>query len=129
MAARLVVIVLPEAETGRLEEILPQHSRRFWRETVPGGQEKFSCIIQQRYTERLLDELGQAFGAVPAFTAYVSQIEAVLPPVKETLATELPGSSNLPPSTRLERFFSRDRNSTDELYDDIDDSIHIRPSY
>jgi uncharacterized hydrophobic protein (TIGR00271 family) len=129
MAARLVVILLPEVETGRLEEILPHHSRRHWRESAAGGQEKFSCIVQQRYTERLLDELEQAFGALPTFTAYVSQIEAVLPPVKETQATELPASSALPPSTRLERFFSRDRNSTDELYDDIDESLHIRPSY
>ncbi|MBW8295730.1 TIGR00341 family protein [Sphingopyxis sp.] len=129
MAARLVVIFLPEAETGRLEEILPRHSRRHWRATVAGGQEKFSCIVQQRYTERLLDELELAFGALPTFTAYVSQIEAVLPPVKETLATELSGLGDLPHITALERFFSRDRNSTDELYDDIDESLHIRPSY
>jgi uncharacterized hydrophobic protein (TIGR00271 family) len=129
MAARLVVIVLPDVEVARLEEILPHHSRRHWRETVPGGQEKFSSIVQQRYTGRLLDELEQAFGSVPTFTAYVSQIEAVLPPIKETQATELPISSDLPPSTRLERFFSRDRNSTDELYDDIDESLHVRPSY
>lgn len=129
MAVRLVVIVVPDAETGRLEQILPHHSRRYWRETVAGGQEKFSCVVQQRYTERLLDELEQAFAGVPTFTAYVSEIEAVLPPLKETLATELPRSNDVPPSTRLERFFSRDRNSTDELYDDIDESLHIRPSY
>ena len=60
MAARLVEIFLPDDEVGRLMEILPRHCRRFWRETVPGGQEKFSCIIQQRYTERLLDELDGA---------------------------------------------------------------------
>ena len=129
MAARLVVIFLPEVETGRLEDILRLHSRRYWRETVPGGQEKFSCVVQQRYTERLLDALQLAFGAVPTFTAYVSQIEAVLPRVEETVATELPASSGLPAPTRLERFFSRDRNSTDELYDDIDESLHIRPSF
>lgn len=129
MAARLVVIFLPEGETGRLQEILPLHSSRYWRETVPGGQEKFSCIVQQRYTERLLDELEQAFSTAPTFTAYVSQIDAVLPPVEETVATELPGSSGLPPPTRLERFFSRDRNSTDKLYDDIDEGLHVRPSY
>lgn len=29
----------------------------------------------------------------------------------------------------MERFFSRDRNSTEELYDDIDQSLHLRPSY
>ncbi len=31
--------------------------------------------------------------------------------------------------TAIERFFSRDRISTDELYDDIEESLHITPSY
>ncbi|MFA7585639.1 MAG: TIGR00341 family protein [Novosphingobium sp.] len=129
MAARLVQIFIPETETARLEEILPHHSRRFWREAVPGGQEKYSCIVQQRYTERLLDELEQTFGPAPGFTAYVLQLEAVSPPVVETVATELLETGDLSPPTALERFFSRDRISTDELYDDIEESLRIRPSY
>lgn len=88
MAIRLVVIFLPEVEAGRLEQILPLHSRWHWRETVPGGQQKFSCIVQQRYTERLLDDQDQSFGANPSFTAYVALIEAVIPPIKETAITE-----------------------------------------
>lgn len=129
MSARIVQIFLPENEIGRLEEILPRHARRFWREAVPGGQEKYSCIVQQRYTERLLEELDAAFALVPTFTAYVAQLEAVLPPVEETPDTELPLETDLPPPTALERFFSRDRLSTDELYDDIEESLHVRPSY
>ena len=129
MSARIVQIFLPENEIGRLEEILPRHARRFWREAVPGGQEKYSCIVQQRYTERLLEELDAAFTSVPTFTAYVAQLEAVLPPVEETPDTELPLETDLPPPTALERFFSRDRLSTDELYDDIEESLHVRPSY
>jgi uncharacterized hydrophobic protein (TIGR00341 family) len=129
MAARLVVILIPDVETERLEQILRLYSRRYWRETVPGRQEKFSCIAQQRYTGRLLEQLERAFAAIPTFTVYVSNIEAVFPPVKETVATELPGAGNLPPPTRLERFFSRDRNSTDEIFDDIDESLHVRPTY
>jgi hypothetical protein len=39
MSTRLVEIFLPEAGIARLEEILPHHCRRFWRETVLGGQE------------------------------------------------------------------------------------------
>ncbi len=129
MSARLIEIYLPEAEIGRLEELLPRHCRRFWREAVPGDQEKYSCIVQQRYTERLLNDLNAAFETVPAFTAYVAELEAVLPPIEETVATELNHPDALPPPTRLERFFSRDRISTDELYDDIEESLHIRPSY
>ncbi|MBE5073062.1 TIGR00341 family protein [Erythrobacteraceae bacterium E2-1 Yellow Sea] len=129
MSARLVQIYLPETHISLLEEILPLHSRRFWRETVPGGQEKYCCIVQQRYTERLLQDLEQAFTAAPSFTAIVERLEAVVPPVEETAETELPARSEVPPPTALERFFSRDRLSTDELYDDIEESLHIRPSY
>lgn len=129
MSARIVQIYLPEERVKELEAILPRHTRRFWRETVPGEQEKYTCIVQQRYTERLLAELDSAFGDLSSFTAHVARLEAVLPPVEETTATELVQSSDLPPPTRLERFFSRDRLSTDELYDDIEESLHVRPSY
>ncbi|WP_427968939.1 TIGR00341 family protein [Altererythrobacter sp.] len=129
MSARIVQIYLPESEIARLEDILPRHSRRYWREAVPGGQEKYCCIVQQRYTERLLDELEDAFASVPTFTAFVEQLEAVLPLIEETPATELPLPEDLSPPSAIERFFSRDRLSTDELYDDIEESLHIRPSY
>lgn len=129
MSARLVQIYLPEDQIERLETILPHHTRRFWRETVPGAQEKYTCIVQQRYTERLLTDLDDAFVAVPSFTAHVAKLEAVLPAVEESPATELPLTTDLAPPTWLERFFSRDRLSTDELYDDIAESLHIRPSF
>ena len=129
MSARIVQIFLPESEIGQLETILPRHTRRFWRENVPGEQEKYSCIVQQRYTERLIVDLDEAFGQIPSFTAYVAELEAVLPALQENADTELPLSSDLPPPSWLERFFSRDRLSTDELYDDIEDSLRLRPSY
>ncbi|WP_394730144.1 TIGR00341 family protein [Altererythrobacter sp. GH1-8] len=129
MSARLVHIYLPDSQIGRLEEILPRHTRRYWRETVPGGQEKYSCIVQQRYTERLLEELENAFDALDSFTVCVMKLEAVMPPVHETSDTELLLDRDLPPPNALERFFSRDRLSTDELYEDIEESIHVRPSY
>lgn len=129
MSARLVQIYLPESQIERLEDILPRHTRRYWRETVPGGQEKFTCVVQQRYTERLLADLDSAFALIPTFTAFVSQLEAVAPPVEEAPDTELPLNTELPPPTSLERFFSRDRLSTDELYDDIHESLNVRPSY
>lgn len=129
MSARLVEIFLPESGIERLETILPRHSRRYWREVVPGGQEKYSCIVQQRYTERLLDELEGAFSAIPEFTCYVSRLEAILPTVEQTPETELPDGDDLSPPTALERFFTRDRISTDELYDDLEETLYIRPAY
>lgn len=129
MSARLVQIFLPDELVDSLEEILRRHTRRFWREPVPDGQEKYSCLVQQRYTERLLEELEMKFGSVPSFTTYVVQLEATVPRVAETAETELRLDSDLPPPTALERFFSRDRLSTDELYDDIEESLHVRPTY
>ena len=129
MSARLVQIFLPEDRISELEQVLPRHARRFWREAIPGGQEKYGCIVQQRYTERLLDELDAAFDSDPDFTVYVQELEAVLPSVEESPETELPLENDLPPPTKLERFFSRDRLSTDELYDDIEESLHLKPSY
>ncbi|MFL0357219.1 TIGR00341 family protein [Erythrobacter sp. GH1-10] len=129
MSARLVQIYLPESHIVRVEDILPRHSRRFWRETIPGGQEKYSCIVQQRYTERLLDELETELGSVEGFLLTVQQLEAAFPTIEETAETELRLHTDLPPPNALERFFSRDRLSTDEINDDIDESLHIRPSY
>ncbi|MCJ8191178.1 TIGR00341 family protein [Sphingomicrobium aestuariivivum] len=129
MTARIVEIYLPEAEAPALEAVLARHSRRFWREVVPGPLEKYSCIVQQRYTERLLDELEARFGALPDFTAHVARLEAVLPSVEENAASALPLDPDLRPPTALERFFSRDRLSTDELYADIRESLRLRPAY
>ncbi|MDC8753183.1 TIGR00341 family protein [Erythrobacter sp. sf7] len=129
MTARLVEIFLPESAIGTLEGILAKHSRRFWRESVPGGMEKYTCLVQQRYTERLLDDLTAEFGNEPRFLAQVSELEAVIPPVLETPDTALPADPHLPPPTAIERFFSRDRISTSELYEDIEDSLRITPSF
>lgn len=129
MAARKVQIYLPEERIRQLETILARHSRRFWRETVPGGQEKYTCLVQQRYTERLLDDLEKNFLGVPGFTAHVELLEAVIPSIEETPASELPLDDGLPPPSALERFFSRDRLSTDEIYDDIRESLELSPAY
>ncbi len=129
MSARRVEIYLPEDRLMELESILARHCRRFWREAVPGAHEKYTAIVQQRYTERLLEDLEATFAQVPRFSAQVMSLEAVIPALEETAETELPLDTDLPPPTALERFFSRDRLSTDELYDDIEESLHIRPSY
>ncbi len=128
MSARIVDIIVPDHEVAKVREVIARHCRRFWQETVPDGREKFSCIVQPRYVERLLAELDQNFAATEGFSTTVAALEAVLPPLEETPETALPGP-DLPPPTRLEAFFSRDRISTDEIFDDIAESIAIRPSY
>ncbi|WP_284125814.1 TIGR00341 family protein [Parerythrobacter aestuarii] len=129
MGAQKVEIFLPENEFIRLEEIVARHCRRFWREDVPGENEKLTCLVQQRYTARLLDELEDAFGTVPSLSVVVSRVEAAIPPVIEDADTVIPEPGRLRPRTALERWFSRDRLSTDELYDDVEESLRLRPSY
>ena len=127
MSARLVDILVPDARAAEVEAVIAGHCRRFWRVNVPGKQEQYSCIVQRRYVERFLKELDERFGALPGFEAVVIQTEALVPALEETRATALP--EGLPPPSRMEAFFSRDRISTDELYDDIALSLELNPAY
>lgn len=129
MSTRLVQIIVPDAAIELTRALVSKHCRRYWQEPVPDDREKFSCIVQQRYVERLLSALNAQFGAVPEFCAVVIALEAALPTLNESPATVLSETPGLAPPTRLESFFSRDRISTDELYDDIAESVEIRPAY
>jgi uncharacterized hydrophobic protein (TIGR00341 family) len=129
MTAKLVAIFVSDSDATQLEGIIQKHSRRYWREVVDGQNEKYSCIVQQRYVERLIVELNDTFGENENFLAYVSSLNTVIPRIRETVAAELPVPSRLKAPTWLERFFSRDRVSTDELYDDIEESLRIRPTF
>lgn len=129
MSTRLVQVIVPDAMIEATRVLVSKHCRRYWQEQVPDGREKFSCIVQKRYVERLLAELDAHFGALPAFVAVVIALEAVLPTLDESPATVMAEFPDLPAPSRLESFFSRDRISTDELYDDIAESIEIRPVY
>lgn len=128
MSAKLVSVIVADGDVGAAQEVIARHCRRFWQEPVPGRREKFSCVVQPRYVERLLDELDARFSTSTGFSATVAALEAVLPSIEETLETALPLDEQVPP-TRLEAFFSRDRISTDEIFDDIEESLAIRPAY
>ena len=59
----------------------------------------------------------------------VLQVEAVLPEIPE-LEDLAPGQAGKrKPPSKLEAFFTRDRISTNELYDDIEPSLALRPNY
>lgn len=129
MTGKRVEIFLPESEFPRLEAMVALHSRRFWRENIPGEQEKLTALVQQRYLERLIADLETTFGDFPGFTLLVSPVEASVPPLHEDDASVLPEPGRARPRNGLERWFTRDRLSTDELYDDIEDSLQLRPAY
>lgn len=129
MSARLVEIIIPDAQVPRAKSIIGKHCSRFWQEAVPGDLEKFSCVVARRSIELLIAKLDQAFGDVAGFSVLVLQVEAVLPELPELVdIAPLPSGAQKPPS-KLEVFFTRDRISTNELYDDIEVSLQLRPNY
>ncbi|HSM54198.1 MAG TPA: TIGR00341 family protein [Erythrobacter sp.] len=128
MSAQRIEIFLPESEIARLEQVVARHCRRFWRETVPGRSEKLTCLVQRRYTERLINDVEATFANEPSLMVIVSDIAASIPALAEDAASAMP-VEDAPPPTALERWFSRDRLSTDELYDDLDESLRLQPNF
>ncbi|MCM8557449.1 TIGR00341 family protein [Sphingomicrobium sediminis] len=127
MHARLVEILVPDELTISVEALLSAHGERYWRAASPGPREQFACLVAAPELERLLDELEAEFVGVEGFEVIVLETEAVIPTLtRPRLAS---GGSAVKPSTAIEAFFSRDRLSTDELYDDIGPSIALRPAY
>lgn len=128
MSAQRIEIFLSESEIARLEQVVARHCRRLWRESVPGEIEKLTCLVQRRYTERLIEDVEKTFIGNPSLMVIVSDIAASIPAVAEDAASALP-VDDAPPPNALERWFSRDRLSTDELYEDLDDSLRVQPNY
>ncbi|MGE3143083.1 MAG: TIGR00341 family protein [Hyphomonadaceae bacterium] len=129
MAARLVMVFAPDSETALAGEIARRYARRVWVRPVQGATESVLCVVQGRYLERLLKEFDAAFSAIDTFNVIVLPIEALVPPLRETIESSLPIDQRQRPQSRLEAFFSRDRLSTDELYEDIEDNVRLSPSF
>ena len=128
MSARLVEVIVADPEVREARELLSTLSYRLWQESVPDGREKFSCIVLQQNVEPLLKRLNDRFGAAPQFSAIVLELEAVVPTVIEPGLAPV-GDPEPRPQTALERFLSRDRRSTDEIYDDIVDALAVTPLF
>tara|TARA_R110001599_G_scaffold7283_5_gene35831 strand:+ start:6881 stop:7948 length:1068 start_codon:yes stop_codon:yes gene_type:complete len=129
MSARLVEVITPDAEISRTKSIIQKHCSRFWQEPVPDGLEKFSCVVASRTIEPLVAELAGVLKDIAGFSVLVLQVEAVLPEIPELEELAPSPSGDRKPPSRLEAFFTRDRISTNELYDDIEASLELRPNY
>ncbi len=129
MSARLVKIIIPDSEILRTKAIIRKHCSRFWQETVPDGLEKFSCVVPSRFIEPLIAELDENFRDIAGFSVLVQRVEAVLPEIPELETISFSRSGEQKPPSKLEAFFTRDRISTNELYDDIEASLKLRPNY
>ncbi|MEZ5939682.1 MAG: TIGR00341 family protein [Hyphomonadaceae bacterium] len=127
MSVRLVEVVVADRHVPRVRDLLAPRSVRLWQESVPSGQEKFSSIVLAHEVEPLLRELDNAFKAGSEMSAVVIEVEALVP--SEELAPPPPVDAPQRPPTALERFFSRDRRSTDEIYSDVADAVAINPQF
>jgi uncharacterized hydrophobic protein (TIGR00341 family) len=129
MSARLVEIIVPDGDVPLAKQTIAAHCSRFWQEPVPDGLEKFSCVVPGRSIESLIAELDGKFNGIDGFSVLVLQVEAILPeiPELEEITPSLAGDRK--PPSKLEIFFTRDRISTNELYDDIEASLELRPNY
>lgn len=129
MSLRLVEVIVSDAQTEPARTLLAPYCARLWQESVPDGREKFSCVVRPRHVEEVLAHLHDRFADTPGFSALVQRLDALLPPL---IASE--NSAPLQPTTRrpptpLERFLSRERMSTDEIYDDVVDAVAVTPTY
>ncbi len=129
MSARLVEIIVPDASVAQAKAVIAKHCSRFWQEPVPDGLEKYSCVVPSRSIETLIAELDENFRGTEGFSVLVLQVEAVLPEIPELQDIAPSTAGNRKPPTKLEAFFTRDRISTNELYDDIEASLELRPNY
>ncbi len=125
MSARLVELIVQPADVGAATAAMARHCRRFWPDTLADGPVRFSGVIAARHVERLLDDVATTLAGDGRYTAMVFPLATVRP----ALAAPPGIDTSLRPPSRLEIFFSRDRISTDELRDDIDDSIELRSAF
>lgn len=129
MSARLVTIFLPDASAQAAHAVCQKHAVRIWLQSAHGVGDVVTCVVQSRYVQRLLDDLEDQFSGLPGFNIVVSPIEALVPPLYETPETARPLAAPTRKASPLEHFFSRDRLSTEELYDDIEESVRFTPSF
>ncbi len=129
MSARLVEVIVADSDASEARGVLSSLSNRLWQESVPDGREKFSCIVLQQQVEQLLKGLNDRFGSTSGFLAIVLELEATVPPITEPGVSPVGDPEQARPQTALERFLSRDRRSTDEIYDDVVDAVAITPLF
>lgn len=125
MTSRLIDVFVKDLDVADAKKILHAHCARIWQESSPEGLEKLSGVVASHNVEHLMRALQARFSDAPEFSAIVLQIEAVLPRLRTDQAEGLDTQSAARPPTQMERFFSRNRRSTDEIYDDIASAVSL----
>lgn len=123
MSTRLLHVVAPTERQDAIDAVLRPVAVERW--NTPADEERGStmAVLPGSAVDEALDLLKAALDTHPPYAVAVTAVEALLeerPP---------PGLPLLPPPTLIERFFSRNRLSTEELYDDILDGTQLTATF
>lgn len=117
MSLRLIHVVLPAEASERLlaeREGVEVVSR--WVQPLPPDMELVSVFVRTEYTEKILDELHDHFGARPGFRAVLLPVEATVPRLEQP---------EPPPAGASEPERLPARISREELLNDLHDGIQL----
>ena len=115
MSTRLLHVIVPEGRTKEVEAEVAGPAFEHWLIQLEDGRTHVTAVMPGSDVDAVIDGLERALGGVDGFAAVVMPVEAVL---AAGLEPKAPPPAR--PASWLEHFFSRNRLSTEELYDDID---------
>lgn len=124
MSYRLLHVLLPATRLSDTIAILEPECEVEGQVSLDDGRVQIQAVVTHRAFDALLDRLERALASEPTAAIIVSPVDALL-------GAGRPSKAPPPdrPATVLERFFSRNRLSTEELYDDLEDGARLTASY
>ncbi len=128
MAVRLIEVVVPSDQLPAVREVFLTYTRtEIWVDEMLTDSVRIKALVETRRVERLFDELEKRFGNIPEFRAFAVKVEASLP--GPSLEQPLVPSNPSRAPSQAEEYLTRDRLSTDELYEDVQESATLTPIY
>lgn len=124
MPTRLLHVIVPRERLDEVRGLLEPVARQSWHTPVGDNNEHVTAVLSGHDVDSLVDNLEGSLSDAPDFLAAVTPVEAL---VGAGTVAKAPPTGR--PPTRLEKFFSRNRLSTEELYEDIEDGIQLTASY
>ncbi len=129
MAVRLIEVVVRTRDLDAVREVFLTYTLAdVWIDEMLDDVVRVKALVHSRRIERLFTELDQRFGDDPVFRAFAISVEASLPrsPIPQP---RIAGDAERSPPTKAEKYLTRDRLSTDELYEDIQEMTALTPVY
>ena len=123
MSTRILHIVAPSTRQDSVEAILHGVAVEHWSTPADADRVGTIAVLSGSDVDVTLDHLKTALDSHPPYAVAVSAVEALLE------GQNLSATAPLPPPTRIERFFIRNRLSTEELYDDILDGTQLTATF